>query len=535
MKAKKIVLFISLALGITNFSCTDFDKLNEDPNRVKESDYNFSEADLDAVLRYGSNLDYINNDGGLAGGGDLFDRIKNNCWEPWAQYFVGGANPNNGWMEAYWKANYTTWMALLNGVIRDAEELKDRDNTEAVARIWRVYMLSTFSDFFGPVPFSIDPKEPNPDYMSVQDLHNVFFSELDRAVKLFNQEELSEKYDFIFNGDKVKWKKFANTLRFMLALKLSEIDPSLAKTQMLAALKNEGGLISDEGDDVLGRWYDSWANGPAYGQLSWNHYVMTSTMEKMITGIGGMEYTGEAIGTHPSHVDPRGQIWFDPSSDGKHFVGMNVAPTNGGDSKISWISAYVKAENRRPLDQLTYIETCFLLAEAVERGFVSSADAGGDAKTWYENGVKASFKRWKMNDKVDTYLSSTMKNRWGTSAKYDDDTSAAGNTNLEKIVTQRYLGLFTDLSFHVWNDKRRLNLPAMDIPEVQNNGIGSWPKDGNIKNPANYFQRGLYPQSEAMNNTEKYNGGLTKLGGENKVTTPLWWASKRSNYCTSTN
>ncbi|SHF88900.1 SusD/RagB family nutrient-binding outer membrane lipoprotein [Dysgonomonas macrotermitis] len=530
---KNILLFIfSISLGLISFSsCTDFDNLNDDPYNPKEEDYDFSKADLGAALRYGSNLDYIADNGGLAGGGDLFDRIKNNCWEPWAQYFVGGANPQNGWVEAYWKANYATWMSLLNGVIRDAALYPDRENSEAIARIWRVYMLSTFSDYFGPVPFSEDPTEPSPDYMSVQDLHTIFFKDLERAIDLFVPgPTMVVDEDFIFGGDILKWQKFANTQRFMLALKISEIDQATAVAEMKKSLAHPAGLMTSTADDAVGRWYDSWQNGPAYGGLTWNRYAMTTTMEKMITGIGGFPYTGAATGKKPSHVDPRAQTWFDPSNQGSNFQGVNVAPITWDENTISWISATIKADNRRPLDQLTYVETCFMLAEAVHRGFVSAGEAGGDDKAWYEKGVKASFARWGVSAKADDYLASTAKNGWGTSAKYDD-TSGAGNTKLEKIVTQRYLGLFTDLSFHVWNDKRRLNLPAMDIPEYQNTSVGTWPRDGNIQNPMNYFQRGMYPQNEEMNNP-KYT--LVPLGGENIVTVPLWWASKKANYCTST-
>ncbi|MDL2214928.1 SusD/RagB family nutrient-binding outer membrane lipoprotein [Dysgonomonas sp. OttesenSCG-928-M03] len=536
---KNIILFIvSISLGLFSFSsCTDgFDNMNDDPYNPKEEDYDFSKVDLGAALRYGSNLDYITGNGGLAGGGDLFDRIKNNCWEPWAQYFVGGATPQNGWVDAYWKANYATWMSLLNGVIRDAALYPNRENSEAIARIWRVYMLSTFSDFFGPVPFSEDPTEENPDYMSVEDLHTIFFKDLEHSVDLFVPgPTMVTSEDFIFGGNILKWQKFANTLRFMLAIKISEVDQTKAIAEMKKSLSHPAGLISNPDDDVLGRWYDSWQNGPAYGGLTWNKYPMTSTMEKMITGIGGIQYTGTATGIKPSHVDPRGQLWYDPSNQGSNFQGANVAPISYDVNTISWISNLIKADNRRPLDQLTYTEICFFLAEAVHRGFVTAGEAGGDDKSWYEAGVRASFSRWGVSAYVDEYLASTAQNKWGTSANYDDTNgNGNGNTKLEKIVTQRYLGLFTDLSYHAWNDKRRLNLPAMDIPEYQNTSIGNWPKDGNIKNPLNYFQRGFYPQDEKMNNVEKYNAGVAKLGGEDNVTTPLWWASKKANYCTST-
>lgn len=353
MKAKHIILSLLGAMSI-GFACTDLDNLNEDPNRVKDSDYDFSMADLGAALRYGSNLDYILTSGDKAGGGDLFDRVKNNLWETWSQYFVvWGGNPGNNLIEPYWTANYGTWMALLNGVIRDADKNVGRENSKAVALIWRAYMLSTFTDFFGPVPFSSDPAAVSPDYMAVDGLYKQFFADLEEAVELFDPaKNMISEDDFIFGGDMLKWKKFANSLRFNLALKVTEIDPELAKTQMKAALVADGGLLQSDADDVLGRWYDSWGNGPAYGMIGWNNFVMTTTMEKIVTGIGGMKYDGTATNKHPEYVDPRAVMWFDPSPvDDKNpaissnFQGTNVSATVNNNAACARISQRIKDDN----------------------------------------------------------------------------------------------------------------------------------------------------------------------------------------------
>ncbi|KAA6307540.1 hypothetical protein EZS27_040790, partial [termite gut metagenome] len=80
------------------------------------------------------------------------------------------------------------------------------------------------------------------------------------------------------------------------------------------------------------------------------------------------------------------------------------------------------------------------------------------------------------------------KNLAGTSAKFDDDISGAGNTQLEKIITQKYLGLFPDMSMEAGNDKRRLNLPRMDVA-LSRDPLLYEGKGNNILDPTNFIKR----------------------------------------------
>jgi len=188
---------------------------------------------------------------------------------------------------------------------------------------------------------------------------------------------------------------------------------------------------------------------------------------------------------------------------------------------------------KRPMTVMTYTEACLLLAEAVERNFITAGEAGGTAESWYNKGVEASFIDLGLTAAdAATYLASNAKNEYGTSALYSD-TSGPGNTALEKIVTQRYIGFFPDLSNNIWNDKRRLNLPAMEIPVYRNSADGIWPNDDNIKNPKNFIQRLRIPQSEPRINKEYYDAAVQMLGGDgDKNSTSIWWATG-INYCTS--
>ena len=57
-------------------------------------------------------------------------------------------------------------------------------------------------------------------------------------------------YDLIYKGDLDKWKKFANTLRLRLAVRISKVEPARAKTEGEKAAAS-GTLTTSPGDDAL--------------------------------------------------------------------------------------------------------------------------------------------------------------------------------------------------------------------------------------------------------------------------------------------
>jgi hypothetical protein len=382
----------------------------------------------------------------------------------------------------------------------------------------------------------------NPPYVSVKDQYTEFFAELDEAVKMFDPSKgfMNSNEDMIFKGDIMLWKKFANSLRLRLALRVSEVDANLCTQQAQAAIS--GGVMESEGDDAkCPPSNQGWGNDYNYTLLwAWGETQhMTSSFEKLATNIGGIDWPASvAATTKPAKIDPRAVVMFNPSSDGLwrgvppglHPDNVNQEPNKS--TEVAIMGEYIigpegKRNITRPYDLMLYEEVCFLKAEAALRGFIS-----GDAKTEYENGVKSSFSRWGVTG-ADTYLSSNEKNLAGTSANFDD-INGAGNTKLEKIITQKYLSLFPDVSIEAWSDKRRLNLPRFDVCAYRDPAVyGGLPTS--ITDPRSFIKRVKVPESEAVNNTVEYNKGVALMGeGGDRTSTNLWWDTNM-NYCTSPN
>lgn len=557
---KNIKILAACSLLLLGVSSCDLTGLNENPNKpTNDVDFNMNEPRLAGTIRGGKFID-----------GDVEQRLKALQVDLYSQMLVDGGGwstanyiQNDGWNLLIWEG-YLKQIASLNIVIRELSAREDADsyaNTIAFARIWRVYVHSMASDLFGPMPFPkpTDDPEANPPYRSMEDTYNEYFTELEEAPKMFTSAAKSiftdKANDVVYNSDTDAWKRFANSLRLRLALRVSEVAPDVCKTQAQAALNAEGGLISNAKQNAYmpPKADGSWGQDYNYVmfQITWGGPLsMSKSFEKLVTNIGGIAWPEGVVNTtptltgdpaipvssvHPAKVDPRAPKIFQPSITGGNWQGLpygaRVEEQNKGEytvknyAELGYLVVDGNKNNSRPYDVFLYEEVCFLKAEAYARGIVA-----GDAKQAYEEGVRASFEKWGVGDQADAYLASTEKNLAGTSAKYDDQ-SGAGNTALEKIITQKYIAGTPDLAWEGWNDKRRLNLPRLDVAIYRDETVfGGYSKD--IKDPRNFIKRIKYPVKESLVNKNEYDRGVQMLGGKDNVAAPLWW-DKNANYCTS--
>jgi hypothetical protein len=135
-------------------------------------------------------------------------------------------------------------------------------------------------------------------------------------------------------------------------------------------------------------------------------------------------------------------------------------------------------------------ETSFLLAEAAEKGLITS-----HAETLYNLGVTQAFEYWNTNLSA-SYL---MEN-----ANYN----AAGTSPLEQIITQKWIASVIN-SYEGWIEYRRTGFPTLkNISASLNNG--------------NIPVRMPYPAEAATLNLENYKVAETATNG-NSLDVQVWW------------
>jgi len=191
--------------------------------------------------------------------------------------------------------------------------------------------------------------------------------------------------------------------------------------------------------------------------------------------------------------DPRRDDYFTLKND--TYIGAPHGVVNlFGD--FSHISEKIADDPKLEAPLLTYFEIEFLIAEAIERNFLS---LGTTAADHYENAIKASIKYWGGTDsEASDYLGQE-------SVAY----ATASGDYKEKIGIQKWIALY-NRGFEAWNSWRRLDFPVLSAPEAA--------KTDNQKPP----HRLTYPTVELSLNETNLKSAGTAIGGD-ELETKLFW------------
>src|SRR5205085_11982552 len=128
-------------------------------------------------------------------------------------------------------------------------------NQIAIANILKSYIIWTVTDRWGDVPYSEAltaniTNNVTPKYDAQKDIYLKMFADLKSAANSLDANGAAIKGDIIFGGDVAKWKKTANSLRMLMALRLSKIYPNagdVAATEFANA--DASGGITDNADN----------------------------------------------------------------------------------------------------------------------------------------------------------------------------------------------------------------------------------------------------------------------------------------------
>src|SRR6476620_3810873 len=142
-----------------------------------------------------------------------------------------------------------------------AEEANNNPGAYGPALALRTWDFSYLTNSWGDVPYFQALKGDSvesplaPAYDKQDAIYADFFSTLDKAAKdLTGATNTLGSADPIYGGSPAKWQKFINSLRARLALQLINVNPTLAATQLTAAINGPGGLILTNADNAQITW-----------------------------------------------------------------------------------------------------------------------------------------------------------------------------------------------------------------------------------------------------------------------------------------
>ena len=247
MKKNKYIrkVFFVAFLAIGTFSCTDgFEDMNENPN-------NFNVATPEALLAGAvkSTVDLV--------GGEMNDQMYNN----YASYYggKGGQFPKffytDPGADQYWRRFYVNILKNTQEIIDNYSDDPKYANRVHIAKIWKSYVYSVLVSTFGPVPY-VDALGSNTTttYTSEEAIYIAILDMLKAAGEGITVTGDKLITDPVFNGNNLMWKKFANTLRLKIALRISEGFPTLAQKHGAEVMANEAGLISSNTENIALKW-----------------------------------------------------------------------------------------------------------------------------------------------------------------------------------------------------------------------------------------------------------------------------------------
>lgn len=293
MKLRNI--FYSLVLGavasVSFQACSDFDEVNTDPfatsaDKVKpywllskaiiQDQQNPNDAERVFVLYWGalSRQDGESVSGGIACGGG------NDEWRGCEYNLVA---------KALTYTNAAINLCDANFEAATAHEQSLYGNIKQFSRIYRAYLLSEFSDCFGPTPINAGQGN-DPTFNSVKEVYYYALQELADAADGIDTSVVPSgdeaKCDPVYGWDAAKWKAYAISMRMRLAMRLSECDGEKAKAEFEAAVKQGNGIISNDQAfqvEEFGGW-DDWT---AVMSRTWNWQSLSATMANLACNLGG--------------------------------------------------------------------------------------------------------------------------------------------------------------------------------------------------------------------------------------------------------
>ena len=424
--------------------------------------------------------------------------------------------PINSSYQEDWQYAYTN-LQNYDYIYKNATGPKNKPY-KAIAQIMKAYIFQYLVDTYGNIPYKealqTDAGILKPAYDNQKTIYEDLVVQLDSAMKLIDTSPADAAevgdYDIVYGGDMGMWWKFANTIK--LRMLMNQSDMTGRSTYITAALATTPHTTAD----YLGEGEGALAN-PGFAQSAnkmnpfWENFYKQDGSQQA-DGLGYYVAGQDACDFLNTTNDPRKlrifQAYTGTTIQGNYF-GALILNLPSVTSKLG--PGLLQAYNQdAPL--MTDIESLFLQAEAVARGFV----AGNDSNL-YKAAVTASiiFEGKKASSDPPTYVPLTE----GNAATYlkqpianvHYDASSPVPVKVKQIITQKWIAANGFNVMSVWTDYRRTGYPnflhfsqdagrANDTPPV----------------------RLLYPQTEKNVN----NDNVLLQGTINVFTSKIFWQNR---------
>lgn len=444
-------------------------------------------------------------------------------------------NPSDNWLRVpfgdFYEKFYPDYFQLQN-------QGKDNELFLSLAELFRIAVMLRVTDTYGPIPYSQVGvgNAIRSSYDSQKAVYTKMFEDLDKVIEVFSlyaSDNFNPGADRIYNGNTAAWAKFANSLKLRMAMRVVYADEALAKRKAEEAVNSELGVMTTAGDGAFRRVADH--NPWERFMPNWSDARISADLVCYMNGFN--DPRRPAYYNKDTFKAISKEVYDDPET----FVGLRRGIKQGEFNAWSHGYSCMKVTTNDNILVFPASEVAFLRAEGALRGW----NMGGTAATLYEDGIRLSFAERSVSGAdeyianstdVATAYSDPLKGKPGQRYDYSGslnstitvawDDAADFETNLERIITQKWIAIFPN-GMEAWSEYRRTGYPKL-MPMVAN-------LSGGIVSDAEGARRLPYPSNEYRENAESVRAAVSELTKESSnkkgdsMATRVWWDCKPAN------
>jgi hypothetical protein len=474
------------AVLLLSFGCKKTLDVNNDPNNpLLESatpEVLFPSAVMSTAGRVGGELTIL---GGI-----------------WSQYFTQ-ANASNQYkfIDSY---NVTkndlndNYDELFAGALADYQLTISKAQARSdwrynlMATAMKAYTYEVLVDLYDKVPYTeaFQAKANlQPKYDDGDKIYTALLAEIDAALAKDTSLPLTakqQKTDFLFGGDMSMWKRFANTLKLKMYLRMVNANPAAAQAG-IAKLSGAEFLTTNAG---IAKFDGTPDNSNPFYEYNIRRLNVATNLRASVT------LTSWLVGNN----DPRAITYFGTANPTAMHQGDFSASAA---EQPSYANATVLSQSAtNPVWFFTAAESYFMQAEALER-----YSGGVGAQAMYDLGLAAAFAQ------------SGQTLSPGLKATYAYPAGGTLENKIEAIITQKWASFPGNHDLEAFFEQQRTGYPKMSAVYSDEAGYlpGQLVYGKNGVTPGKKFPRRLvFPASSVDRNKN--------APAQVPITTKVWWA-----------
>lgn len=413
-------------------------------------------------------------------------------------------NPSAGniFLERDWGNPYNTFFRsyLINmaEVIRLTASDPLKANQNAIARISKAMIYQMLTDCYGDLPYTealnnVAQTILQPKYDTQEAIYTDLLKELKEAAAQLDNSSSQISFgnaDLLLKGNADAWRRFANSLRLRMAMRIRYANPTLA-AQHISEVISQPLITTNSQNITLATLNDgnSANNNPFFTRNSTqpNNMLVSFTLTDNLKKLN----------------DPRMSILARQANSpiaGYRGVPLQLGPTQQERYATDSVSR-MAVSFLQPVYTIVVMnaaEVYFLRAEAALANLSNE-----DEQTMFTEGIKAAMSQYGVaGSDINNYVASASGILAGTEEE-----------KLEQIIVQKWLGIYYN-TYEAWAEFRRTGYPRIWTGETLGDTEGNIPR------------RLTYPVAELLRNETNVKEAISRLSKGNTLMSKVWWDKK---------